>query len=125
MPRDRQEVEDPAAAVVHHHDRRLHAQAARREQPVHVVVEADVAGQHERAPRGDGRRAETGRDQPVDAVRAAVGEEPQRRGWWSGRNVSRSRIGMLDATYTVLLVGQQRAEVAVHARLEQLVAELA
>src|SRR5689334_22350807 len=71
----REEREYAAAVVVEQHDRRVDWMELRREQPVQVVVERDVSDREDERAAGDGGRAERTRDDAVDAIGAAVGEE--------------------------------------------------
>ena len=76
---DRQEVEDPTAAVVEHHDRGFDARLPVGQQAVHVVVERRGRRVNTKVrPACRRGRPETGRDQPVDPVRAPVCEKAQR-----------------------------------------------
>src|SRR5918992_3410772 len=73
---DRQEVEDPAAVVVEQHDRELAPRGL--DEAAEVVDQRHVADEeHDRAVC-DGGDPEGGRDGPVDAVGAAVGEHARR-----------------------------------------------
>ena len=74
---DGQEVEDPAAAVVDADDLERHAGAARRQQAAGVVLERELADQDPGGEARGDRRAERRRDDAVDPVRAAVGEEAE------------------------------------------------
>ena len=75
---DFEEVEDAAAAVVQQHDRELQAEPAGGEQAAEVVGERDVADQQHDGPVARGGGAERARDDPVDAVGAAVAQHARR-----------------------------------------------
>ena len=105
VPRDRQEVEDPAAAVVHHDDRGL----ARPGGSSPAARSCRGRGRRRRSPRTSARWRPRPRPSPED-TRPSMPLAPRlarkRSGRAvAGRKVSRSRIGMLDATYTVLSAG--------------------
>ena len=102
--RDRQEVEDPAAAVVDQHDRQLQVQALRGEQAADVVGERDVADQqHDRpvAVRGGAERARHVPSMPL-APRLHSTRGGSAR---TGQNVSISRTGIEEATNRVACSG--------------------
>ena len=80
-----------------HDDRRLHPEPSDRQQPVHVVIEAEVPGQHECAPRP--AAAAPSPDETRPSMPFAPRLARKRSGFAvTGKKASRSRTGMLDAT---------------------------
>ena len=121
-PRDRQEVEDPAAVVVDQHDRELAAPSrGRPAAPPTSWASATSPISSTTGPARAGGDAERGRDGAVDAVRAAVGRARAAASSRAGKNVSTSRTGIEEATTSVASAGSARAELGGHARLAQLV----
>ena len=105
------------------HDRRFDAEALHGQQPVHVVVEGEVA-QHDEGsarPRPQRRRDRRRRCRRSRSRPGYRGSGPASAA--AGKKVSRSRTGMLDETNTVSPGASSDCELAMHARLEQLVTE--
>src|SRR3954447_6374155 len=71
-----QELEDAAAIVVEHHDSDRRARLPQGSEAVHVVVEAEITGDDPRRSPGGCGRADARRDEAVDAVGAAIAQEP-------------------------------------------------
>jgi len=76
---DRQEGEDSAAIVVEHDDRERQRLPPGQQEPREVVQEREVAGQEHAAAGTGGGHTERGRGHAVDAARAAIREDPERR----------------------------------------------
>ena len=81
----------------------------------------DVADQQDGRPRGRRGDAERRRDGPVDAVGAAVGQDPRRRVARRREKVSRSRTGIEEATTSV----SRSSSAAERARGDRRLGELA
>src|SRR5688572_22976631 len=71
-------MEDAATLVVHEDDGEVDVVAARGPEAVQVVVERQVADDEYRRTEAGGGVAERGRDDTIDAVRAPLGDQPQR-----------------------------------------------
>ena len=109
----------PPPSLSSEHDRELQAEPGRGEQAADVVGERDVADQQHRGPV----RAAAATPKAVETV-PSIPFAPRlasTRGGRSraGKNVSTSRTGIEDATTSVALARQPRAELGRHARLAQ------
>ena len=119
----RQEREDPAAVVVDQDDRRRQAVQPGGHQGVQVVQERHVADDEDDRPDLGRGRPERGRHDAVDAVRAAVGQRPDRS------LAARQPVVQVAHRHAVpgpqqRPVGQGRAESGERQALERLVAGL-
>ena len=111
-----QEVEDPAAVVVEQDDRQLAPRGL--DQAAEVMDQGDVADEEHDGTVCDRGDPEGGRDGPVDAVRAAVGEHARRllAGGEERLDVAHRHRG---GDHHGRLGRQRRAELGRHARLAE------
>ena len=116
----RQEVEDPAAAVVDADDRQVDARAARR-RPAPPRSWISASSPVSSQPRPPVPSAAPAADDTTPSIPFAprLARNRTRRSL-RGKNVSTSRIGIDDATHTERALGQRAAEPRSSVRLERL-----